>query len=103
MGYFLAIGIVVVVEHVMSTTSTWTKKNVIHIVADDLRPELGCYGLPDRHTPNIDALAERGTVISHSHMLTFTHTQSHNHIQPIRYLIMLTVNRVCVVRVETRS
>jgi len=79
MGYFLAIGIVVVVEHVMSTSSTWTKKNVIHIVADDLRPELGCYGLPDRHTPNIDALAERGTVISHSHMLTFTHTITQSH------------------------
>ena len=38
------------------------KYNVIHIVADDLRPELGCYGLTERHTPNIDKLAENGTV-----------------------------------------
>ena len=31
--------------------------NILHIIVDDLRAELGAYGLPDRHTPNIDALA----------------------------------------------
>lgn len=36
--------------------------NVIHVIADDLRPEMGCYGLADRHTPNLDALAQGGTV-----------------------------------------
>lgn len=34
--------------------------NIVHIVVDDLRPELGAYGLPDRHTPNIDSLAASG-------------------------------------------
>ncbi|MBN9518591.1 sulfatase [bacterium] len=35
------------------------RPNVLFIVADDLRCELGCYGSPAR-TPNLDALAARG-------------------------------------------
>ena len=37
------------------------KYNVLFIIVDDLRPLLGCYGYPQMHTPNIDALAQRGT------------------------------------------
>lgn len=33
---------------------------VLHIVVDDLRPELGAYGLPNRSTPTIDAIADSG-------------------------------------------
>ena len=36
--------------------------NVLFFMVDDLRPLLGCYGYPQMHTPNIDALAERGTL-----------------------------------------
>lgn len=36
--------------------------NVLFIAVDDLRPELGCYGNPHIHTPNIDRLAAGGTV-----------------------------------------
>ncbi|NQT11661.1 MAG: sulfatase, partial [Planctomycetes bacterium] len=36
--------------------------NVLFIAVDDLRPELGCYGVSGIETPNIDALAGRGTV-----------------------------------------
>ena len=36
--------------------------NVLLIVVDDLRPQLGAYGFDAMHTPNIDALADRGTV-----------------------------------------
>ena len=36
--------------------------NVLFIVVDDLRPLLGCYGHSEMHTPNIDKLAERGTL-----------------------------------------
>ncbi len=34
--------------------------NVLFIVADDLRPELGCYSAAHMKTPHIDQLAERG-------------------------------------------
>src|SRR3954447_24305793 len=36
------------------------KLNVLLIISDDLRPELGCYGSPLARTPHIDALAAAG-------------------------------------------
>jgi iduronate 2-sulfatase len=36
------------------------KTNVLFLAADDLRPELGCYGHPLARTPNLDRLAARG-------------------------------------------
>ncbi len=41
--------------------------NVLFIVVDDLRPLLGCYGHSEIHTPNIDALAERGTLFNRAY------------------------------------
>ena len=41
--------------------------NVLFIVVDDLRPLLGCYGHPEVHTPNINRLAERGTVFNRAY------------------------------------
>jgi arylsulfatase A-like enzyme len=43
------------------------KTNVLFIPVDDLRPQLGCYGLPQMHTPNIDALAKRGTLFNRAY------------------------------------
>ena len=37
------------------------KYNILFIISDDLRPTLGCYGNSIVKTPNIDALAARGT------------------------------------------
>jgi arylsulfatase A-like enzyme len=34
--------------------------NVLFIVIDDLRPEIGCYGNDEMITPNIDRLASKG-------------------------------------------
>ena len=36
------------------------RPNVVWIIADDLSPELGCYGYPGVSTPNIDRLAAEG-------------------------------------------
>ncbi len=41
--------------------------NVLFIMADDLRPLLGCYGYPEMHTPNIDRLAQRGTLFNRAY------------------------------------
>jgi uncharacterized sulfatase len=35
--------------------------NVVWIIADDLGPELGCYGYPQVSTPNLDRLAAEGS------------------------------------------
>jgi len=35
------------------------RMNVLFVVVDDLRPELGCYGTSHVLSPNIDALARR--------------------------------------------
>ena len=43
-----------------------TRPNVLFIAVDDLRPELGCYGSQAK-TPNIDTLAKRGVVFTHSY------------------------------------
>src|SRR3954462_9156210 len=37
-----------------------TRPNVLFLISDDLRNELGCYGNPHVRSPNIDALASRG-------------------------------------------
>ncbi len=39
-----------------------SRPNILFIAVDDLKPELGCYGNPMVKTPNIDRLAQRGTV-----------------------------------------
>lgn len=36
------------------------KMNVLFILSDDMRPDLGCYGHPMVRSPNIDALAKAG-------------------------------------------
>ncbi|MYB65427.1 sulfatase-like hydrolase/transferase [Candidatus Poribacteria bacterium] len=41
--------------------------NVLFIMVDDLRPLLGCYGHSEMHTPNIDKLAQRGTVFNRAY------------------------------------
>ncbi len=44
------------------------KMNVLLIISDDLRPELGCYGADYMVTPNIDTLAEMGTVFERAYV-----------------------------------
>ncbi len=36
------------------------RPNVLFVAVDDLRPELGCYGVPEIRTPHLDRLASQG-------------------------------------------
>ena len=48
------------------------RPNVLFIAVDDLRPQLGCYGAKQMHTPNIDRLAAQGTVFERSYCMVPT-------------------------------
>lgn len=43
------------------------KPNVLFIAVDDLKPMLGCYGSTQIQSPNIDRIAEKGTVFLNNH------------------------------------
>lgn len=44
-----------------------SKPHVLFIIVDDLRPELGCYGNTKIVTPNIDQLADEGTLFENAY------------------------------------
>ena len=49
--------------------TTTAIRNVLYIVVDDLRPQLGCYGHNDTvSTPHIDQLARTGTLFRHAYV-----------------------------------
>ncbi|MBL9202502.1 MAG: sulfatase [Opitutaceae bacterium] len=43
-----------------------TKPNILFILAEDIGPQLGCYGVPLVSTPNLDNLAARGVRYTHA-------------------------------------
>ena len=43
------------------------KPNILFIALDDLKPLLNCYGAKQMHTPNIDRLAQMGTVFMNNY------------------------------------
>ena len=61
-----------------STCSQSDVSNMLMIIVDDLRPEIGRYlGTdnalnPDIRTPNIDALADSGVVFTNAHTVVST-------------------------------
>jgi len=48
-------------------TDSSRKPNVLFIVVDDLRPELGCYGKDYIKSPNIDRIANQGMVFNRAY------------------------------------
>lgn len=52
---------------VMAADAVPQKLNVLFLVVDDLRPELGCYGKNYIKSPNIDALAGTGMVFNRAY------------------------------------
>ena len=42
--------------------------NVLFIIADDMRPQLGCYGLDFMKTPHLDNLAKTGTLFNRAYV-----------------------------------
>ena len=49
------------------------KLNVLFVVVDDLRPQLGCYGVDWILSPNIDRLAERGLLFERAWQIIRPH------------------------------
>ena len=50
-----------------ATHDTILRPNVLLLIIDDLRPDLGAYGHRTAHTPHIDALAARSTLFARAH------------------------------------
>ena len=48
------------------------RPNVLFIAVDDLRPQLGCYGLPKMRTPNIDRLASQSILFERAYCMVPT-------------------------------
>jgi iduronate 2-sulfatase len=46
---------------------TILRPNILFIVVDDLRPNLGCYGYRAASTPNIDRLAKAGVLFERAY------------------------------------
>ena len=51
-----------------STETAELPPNVLHIIIDDLRPALGCYGDPIARTPAIDRLAREGVQFDNAYV-----------------------------------
>lgn len=50
-----------------NNVKTQQKTNVLFIMVDDLRPQLGCYGQTQIKSPNIDKLASEGTLFTRAY------------------------------------
>ncbi|WP_282636559.1 sulfatase [Sphingobacterium thalpophilum] len=54
-------------QHRTSVDSVPKKYNVLFLIADDLRTDMGIYGHPLAHTPQLDGLAAKGVWFEHAY------------------------------------
>ncbi len=52
--------LVLIIFFPVQLTHASDRPNIVLLLAEDIGPELSCYGHPAVHTPNIDRLAQRG-------------------------------------------
>ncbi len=78
-------------------------KNLVFIAVDDLRPELNCFGKKKLHTPNIDALAERGMQFTDYHSSGPVCTPTRAALMTGRYQQRCGLEGVIYVSGETRQ
>merc|ERR1740138_734019 len=66
LGHSVLLALVLVTPSHVSATKT--KKDVIMIAIDDMRPELGAYGCDHMSTPGLDALAKDSLVFDNAYV-----------------------------------
>lgn len=66
-SYRLVGGFVVAALSSVASAAAVERPNVLFILIDDLRPELGCYGHPQVKSPHIDALAKTGVLFERAY------------------------------------
>ena len=67
MNLFISFKTILLGTAIVSNAYAAEKLNVLFIAVDDLRPELNCFGNREIHSPNIDALAARGTLFERAY------------------------------------
>ncbi len=67
LGLVLMASITSTVLNAQKTADNVKKPNVLFIIVDDLRPDLGCYGNKFISTPNIDRLARKGVAFKRAY------------------------------------
>jgi arylsulfatase A-like enzyme len=60
-------GITVFLIWAWAVSAPAAPRNVLMIAVDDMRPDLGCYGAPHVHSPNIDRLAAGGMLFERAY------------------------------------
>jgi arylsulfatase A-like enzyme len=67
LSILLVILLLVIISGCTNPQEKQTRPNILFIAVDDLRPELGCYGVDYAISPNIDKLAENGIMFTNAY------------------------------------
>ncbi|QDU52168.1 sulfatase family protein [Gimesia panareensis] len=58
------------VSHSQNLSAAEQRPNILWIIAEDMGPELGCYGTPEVKTPTLDRLAKNGVLYQNAFTVT---------------------------------